>query len=676
MKADLQSMQKLLRHRNFHTNCPDSGKKVLHLASVLLFFFLLPACTAKISPTIPEQDEPAQHQPLPPEMPEEVVIQRPRASESPYYYFTEAQIRLNRNRPLEAIGFLRQAAALDPQSPFLQRELAALLVRAGQPRAALQAIERARELDPRDPDTLIVLAGIRQMLEQDIQELIPIYEEVIRLDPTRERIYLILGNLYLAQKKPHQAEQIYRSLVTQYPENYAGYYYLGQLLSLLGKPEEALENFERVIEMAPQLLEPYLERIKILNHKLTRSLSVEIQAGDTLDALLVRHSGPPSPRLRKQVLALNPLLEDVDHLETGKRILMPPQKNNPMVSRIHRAYEELLEMDPASVEVLTDFALFLRQMGQEEAALTRMASLAAEDELREAAVRRIFSVFMENKRFRDAIFLLQGLLSGDPENAEIRYALGLAYEEAGMLEEARRHYLSIDPRDPVYRKAVVHLAYMDQQAGEVERGLAMLEAAFAANPEEPTLRLYLGAFYEEAGRLQEASDIFRNSLEQDPEDPHTRYRLGVVLDKMGEKEEAITQMEILISQNPDHANALNYLGYTLTEMGTRLDEAEMLIRRAMHLKPGDGYITDSMGWVYFKQGKAEKALPYLEQAARLLPEDPTILEHLGDVYHHLDDIQAAREAYEKSLFFREDPVVLEKLKNLADPQQATGSQNP
>ncbi|MCW7753608.1 tetratricopeptide repeat protein [Desulfobotulus sp. H1] len=588
------------------------------------------------------------------------------ASESSYYYFTEAQIRLNRNRVLEAIGFLRQAVALDPQSAFLQKELAALLVRAGQPQAALQAIQRSRDLDPHDPDTLVVLAGIRQMLEQDIQELIPIYEEVIRLDPGRERIYLILGNLYIAQKQPAKAEETYRKLIAHHPGKYPGYYYLGQLLVLQQRYDEALDTFDVVIEIEPNLLEPYLERIKILSHKLTRSISVEIQEGDTLDALLVRHSGRPSPSLRRQAMALNPLLENVDHLETGKKILMPPRKNNPLVAQIREAYSHLLQMDAMPVEIRMDFAVFLRQTGEDHESMETMAALN-DDDTREEVIRTVFSVFVENRRFSEAIFLLEGLRSHEPENPEILYALGLIHEEAGMRDKARKLYASISPDDPVYRKAVIHLAYIDQQTGQTEQGIQILEKAHFRNPEDMTIRLYLGAFYEETEHFEKAAVIFQDSLRTDPENQHIRYRLGVVMDKMGKKDEAIKEMEILIHQNPDHANALNYLGYTLTEMEIRLDEAEFLIRKAMEIKPGDGYITDSMGWVYFKQGKPAKALPYLEKANRLLPEDPLILEHLGDVYQALGKTDAARKAYEKSLLIQESSQIREKIQSLSTP---------
>jgi Flp pilus assembly protein TadD len=94
---------------------------------------------------------------------------------------------------------------------------------------------------------------------------------------------------------------------------------------------------------------------------------------------------------------------------------------------------------------------------------------------------------------------------------------------------------------------------------------------------------------------------------------------------------------------------LNYLGYTLAVLGVRLEEAENFIRRALEIKPGDGYIIDSLGWVFFKQGRMDEALRELERAAQLVPTDPIILEHLGDVLSIKGDKKRARDLYEKAL---------------------------
>lgn len=135
----------------------------------------------------------------------------------------------------------------------------------------------------------------------------------------------------------------------------------------------------------------------------------------------------------------------------------------------------------------------------------------------------------------------------------------------------------------------------------------------------------------------------------------------MIYDKWGRKDDSIAAMKTVIQLEPENANALNYLGYTYADMGTQLDEAERLIRKAVALKPGDGYITDSLAWVYYKRGQYEKALPLLEQAVNLVPDDPIIREHLGDVYAKLGMTEKALKSYRQSIKNgHTDKVVVEK----------------
>jgi len=123
-------------------------------------------------------------------------------------------------------------------------------------------------------------------------------------------------------------------------------------------------------------------------------------------------------------------------------------------------------------------------------------------------------------------------------------------------------------------------------------------------------------------------------------------------------------MKAVIEIDPENANALNYLGYTYADIGKNLDEAERLVKLALQYKPEDGYITDSLGWIYFKKGKLDQALLLLQKAVTLIPEDPTILEHLGDVYMKLDKREKALEYYKDSLKHRknDNEIIKNKIK--------------
>jgi tetratricopeptide (TPR) repeat protein len=96
------------------------------------------------------------------------------------------------------------------------------------------------------------------------------------------------------------------------------------------------------------------------------------------------------------------------------------------------------------------------------------------------------------------------------------------------------------------------------------------------------------------------------------------------------------------------------------DRGIHLDEAEKLIRKALRLRPGNGYMIDSLGWVFFRNNRLEEAIRYLKEASEALPEDAAILEHLGDAYVRSGQPREAADAYEKAIRFNPVNNLLKK----------------
>jgi Tfp pilus assembly protein PilF len=113
-------------------------------------------------------------------------------------------------------------------------------------------------------------------------------------------------------------------------------------------------------------------------------------------------------------------------------------------------------------------------------------------------------------------------------------------------------------------------------------------------------------------------------------------------------------MKSVLSLEEDHVQALNYLAYTYAEAGIEMDSAEKMARRARELKPEDGYVLDTLGWVLFKQGRFEDAVKVLEDAHRLQPNEAIIADHLGDAYYYFRMPERAKRLYEKAAALAEE----------------------
>jgi Flp pilus assembly protein TadD len=116
---------------------------------------------------------------------------------------------------------------------------------------------------------------------------------------------------------------------------------------------------------------------------------------------------------------------------------------------------------------------------------------------------------------------------------------------------------------------------------------------------------------------------------------------------------------------------MNYLAYSWVDRGENIDEALAMLKKAVALRPEDGFIVDSLGWAYYKLGNYAEALRYLEQAIQLEPGEATINDHLGDAYWKVGRREEARFQWQHALDLGpeegDEPVIRRKLeKGLVD----------
>src|SRR6202007_2338157 len=116
--------------------------------------------------------------------------------------------------------------------------------------------------------------------------------------------------------------------------------------------------------------------------------------------------------------------------------------------------------------------------------------------------------------------------------------------------------------------------------------------------------------------------------------------------KYDQAEEAFRKV---LGTDPQNATALNYLGYMLADRGVKLDEALDLIKRAVDLDPANGAYLDSLGWAYFKLGKYELAEDNLIKASQRIGTDPTVQDHLGDLYQKTGRLKLAAAHWERAI---------------------------
>jgi tetratricopeptide (TPR) repeat protein len=243
----------------------------------------------------------------------------------------------------------------------------------------------------------------------------------------------------------------------------------------------------------------------------------------------------------------------------------------------------------------------------------------------------------------------------------VRFYLGVAYAELGETSRALDELAKVGDKSDYYVEARVRRATLLQK-DQPGRAVDEIESALEARPDSPDLMSFLAALYREQKKYPKAVEMLEKVVEKNPDNDRYRFTLGAAYDEANDRERAIEQMQRAIELNPKNAAALNYLGYTYADMGVKLDEAETLIRRALEIEPDDGFYIDSLGWVYFKRGDYARAIEYLERAAELAGEDPTIVEHLGDAYQKTGRNDLALQSYRDALGQSKDAAQIERIK--------------
>ncbi len=147
-------------------------------------------------------------------------------------------------------------------------------------------------------------------------------------------------------------------------------------------------------------------------------------------------------------------------------------------------------------------------------------------------------------------------------------------------------------------------------------------------------------FYKNSKEYEEAIKYYTiviNNLEDMSEiKSDLLYRRGGSYERMGKYEEADRDLLYALKSDPEDAYILNYLAYSWLERDYKINEAIKMLEKAYSYKSNDPYIIDSIGWAYYLVNDYLKAEKFLKRAVELMPEDPIVNDHYGDILWRLD----------------------------------------
>jgi tetratricopeptide (TPR) repeat protein len=286
--------------------------------------------------------------------------------------------------------------------------------------------------------------------------------------------------------------------------------------------------------------------------------------------------------------------------------------------------------------------------GRDNDARTELNRLGATPALNSGAERRLVALSMQEGDFAAAEARLEPLLGERGSTAMALYYLAQLAERRGDKARAIQNYrLLADSSLAV--TARVAAARMMLEQGDTKNALALLDEYAAQNPDATIdmagtrAQLLAGQ-----GDINSALAGLDAVIAKYPDNPQLLYQRATVLETGSRTREAIAQFEQQLKSRPEDPQLTNALGYTLADHGQKLDRAEQLVRHALAVSPDSPAIQDSMGWVLFKKGRAQDALPILERAWGN-SHDPEIAAHFGEALWKSGNEGRARYIWQQAL---------------------------
>ncbi|MFZ1916790.1 MAG: tetratricopeptide repeat protein [Terriglobales bacterium] len=582
----------------------------------------------------------------------------------------------------KAIEEYRAAIDADPTSAYLTSGLAELYAKTGRIR---DAVIEAQDIIKRDPNNLearrllgrIYLRSLGDMeagngSESVLKLAIEQYEQIVRLQPDSTDDHLLLGRLYRLHNDLQKAETEFKTAVKLQPDSEEAVTTLAYLYNELGDTSRATDVLSSV---------PKNERSAKLYSALGYTYEQQKQYKNAVEAY--RHA----------------IELDRDNLD-AIRGLAENLLNDGQSDAALEQYKVIADANPEDAQTYIRIAEIYRKQGKFDLALENLkkASSMVQDSIE--VPYNIASIYQAQGRYDEAVPIMRDLLkktektdgnytgSAKSNRAVFLERLGTIYRDQGNYQSASetfRQMIALGGNDNIER-GYQQVIDTWREAKEWQKATDVAKEAVQKLPNSRDLKMVLDSQLADMGKADEALKDVRSLLKGDSDDRqiyitlaqmNTRLRrfsdAEQALDKAEqlstkeeEKEyiwflrgstyerdkrypEAEAQFKKVLAGDPEHASALNYLGYMLADQNMQLDEALGYIKHAVDLDPANGAYLDSLGWAYFRLGKYDLAEENLLKASQKINTDPTVHDHLGDLYQKTGRLKLAAANWERAL---------------------------
>ncbi len=474
---------------------------------------------------------------------------------------------------------------------------------------AMATFKHCLELEPDSESCLSNLAFLYTDLS-DNQQAIALLEKNLPKKVDSSQLYVAMGYAYQRSKNYKKAIEFYRKAIALDHSNLNVNRSLAECLLQDGQLKAALDEYKAIVEIDKTDADSYLRigqiyrRMNNYDAALQNLLNAQLLRPDSIEvtynlALLYEEENKYDQALAK----LNDLLKTTEKKEG--------------------------DYSPAE---LTNRGIFLERLGV---------------------------VYRKMEKYPEAIQVFEQLKALDKANATKADSLIIdTYRVAKQYDKATDLCNKAIQQYPKERGFKLQLAQITDEKGDYAGAIAQLQKMLTNTKDDADVYIAMAQIQQHDKKYADAVKNVQAAqpLASDEQKEGLLFFLGALYERQKNYELAESNFNQALKLNPDDAAVLNYLGYMLADRGVRLDEALKDIQKAVDLDPTNGAYLDSLGWTYYKMKKYDMAEMYLLKALEKMPKDPTIHDHMGDIYLATNQLKLATSEYEKSLnYYHQNP---------------------
>ncbi len=273
---------------------------------------------------------------------------------------------------------------------------------------------------------------------------------------------------------------------------------------------------------------------------------------------------------------------------------------------------------------------------------------------------------IQNQKPYQAIIFSRLAIYLNPNFSIAKLLLAETLEENVSLSEANKIYKELSSQQNYGWAARLRIANNLDRLGETDKAVHQLRSMAIENTKKTDALIKLGNLLQRHKRYQASINAYEQAKRriQSIKKQHwaLHFSLGISYERLKRWPLAERNLLKALELRPNHPSVLNYLGYSWVEQGLQLKRAQKMIENAVKQRPRDGYIIDSLGWVFYRLGNIKEAIKQLERAVQIRPEDPTINDHLGDIYWTAGRRNEAKFQWNKALTLDPERDQIPKIK--------------